>query len=166
MQKYFHRIDRSLIGLWDFGWLQTVRYSCGLKDLKPDSMLRGFLLDKVFCDPFLGDETTVDFQKHGPFYADRIAESDFQQISCEELRALLKAETERNDMGSNLTTAQREKVDLCLVGVRCESSVCFVLSLDLDAVERRHDSWFVHTLFREFLAIEDEFVTQYVVGFD
>lgn len=166
----FEACERERLPLWDFGWLEATRYVLRTEYLpeRAAEVLVELLRSRVYRNSFAEAES---FKRdpghiHGPFRADEIEVSDYQAISfdvlCEDVRKSL-SDASFSQPPSN---EQRKSVETLLARIRETALHCFRQRLDRADESHRHDSWFIHTIFHEYIVLENHAVWLLVVGYD
>lgn len=155
---------RTLVRLWDYGWLCRDRVTLAAAASDAD-LIERYVASPAFHTSFLPndrDETGL----HGPFVAGRITAAEFAPLGERELRPYLEtielSDTPGDDAG------ERVKVVPHLRAAFDGGARCYVLRRDERDRELFHEWGSVLLVFREFLFIgpERDSVDRFVIGYD
>jgi hypothetical protein len=155
-----------ITSIWDYGWLAGDEV-----ELPPASsdrdILERYVASPAFHTSFLPSdkgETGI----HGPFFADRIAATDFvpfEEAGLQEYLATLLYSPEWN------SPASAEQFAAVLEQLRkpfANGMRCYLLRFDESRSDLHHDWGFVLTVFREFLFVGrcPGLIRRFVIGYD
>ena len=170
MTVEFEASERKQLPLWDYGWLDATRYALRGKQPPepPAEILRVLLRSRVYRNSFAEWES---FKRdpgpiHGPFWVDRIEVSDYETISFDALCDDVRRRLSDPSFSSPPSDGQRESVETLLARIRKTAMHCFRLKLDRADESHRHDTWFVHVTFYEYVVFEHQALWLLVMGYD
>ena len=170
MTVEFEACEREQLPLWDFGWLDATRYALRGEHLpeRPSEVLLDLLHSRVYRNSFAEAES---FKRdpgpfHGPFRADGIEVNDYQELSFDALCDDVRRSLADASFSRPPSDDQRESVETLLARIRETALHCFRLRLDRADEGHRHDTWFVHTIFHEYVVLENHALWLLVVGYD
>ena len=152
--------------IWDYGWLAGDDVELPQTD-SDGELLQRYVASSAFHTSFLPsdkDETAI----HGPFFADRIAASDFVPFQESALAKYLAALLYSPEWDSPASAEQFAAVLDQLRKPFAQNSRCFMLRFDENRSDLHHDWGFVLTVFREFLFLGNRpgLITRFVIGYD
>lgn len=170
MTVEFEASEREQLPLWDFGWLDATRYVLRGEHPteQPAEILRELLRNRVYRNSFAEWES---FKRdpgpiHGPFWVDRIQVSDYESVSFDALCDDVRRGLAQPSFSRLPSDEQRESVEALLARLRKTALQCFRLKLSRSDESHRHDTWFVHVLFYEYVAFEHQALWLLVMGYD
>lgn len=152
--------------IWDYGWLARDHVELPPQD-SDGELLESYIASPAFHTSFLPsdkDETDI----HGPFFAGRIAASDFLPFEEPALEEYLAALLYSTKWDSPASTEQFAAVLDQLRKPFAQNLRCVVLRFDERRSDLHHEWGFVLTVFREFLFLGHRpgLITRYVIGYD
>jgi hypothetical protein len=166
----FEACERVHLPLWDFGWLDATRYALQGEPLseRPAEVLSGQLRSRVYRNSFAEAES---FKRdpgpiHGPFWIDRIEVNDYEALSFDALCDHVRQSLADGAFSLPPSNEQRESVEAFLARIRESALHCYRLKLDRADESYRHDSWLVHTIFHEYVVLDQHTAWLLVVGYD
>ena len=170
MAVEFNACERQQLPLWDFGWLDATRYALRGEHVpeQPAEVLFELLRSRVYRNSFAEKES---FKRdpgpiHGPFRVDGIEVNGYHALSFDALCDDVRQSLADASFSRPPSDEQRKSVETFLARIRKTALHCFRLRLDRADESHRHDTWFVHTFFHEYVVLESFAVWLLVVGYD
>lgn len=153
--KCYVESTESLIGLWDFGWLDH----CELKlpsGITWQEVVAAYIASESFQTSFLPPEEKSP-GIHGPFKHDRISVEDFELLSVEEFYQRIQEIRQPDGFSEPADDEQWRQVGDVLSRIQPDFQWLIRLRLNEDDEDRFHDWGFVlGIVFREFLLANTE----------
>lgn len=166
----FEACERVQLPLWDYGWLNATRYVLRGEHLpeRPAEVLLELLRSRIYRNSFAEAES---FKRdpgpiHGPFWVDGIEVNDYQALSFDELCDGVRQSLADSSFSRPPSDEQRKSVESLLARIRETTLHCFRLRLDRADESHRHDTWFILTIFHEYIVLENHALWLLVVGYD
>lgn len=142
--------SRNLVSLWDYGWLDCSVITIPPCDQPPDVIV-AYLGSEHFGTSFVGPQSDVAPDIHGPFWRASISPDDFCLLSPEQLAATVATIRQPEDFTSPADDAQWQVVEQVTSSLARSHQWIFALRLTEEDRDHWHEWGFVLTIFREFL---------------
>jgi len=158
------------VSLWDFGWLDATRYvePRDAARLPAEERLRRLVSSREYRNNFAERESWGKDPGpiHGPFRIEAILPASFKDISLPELQRRVQVRLTSPEFRPIAGAHQRGQVERLLQRVAAGARRCFYLNLDLQDKTKRHSYSFIHLLFDEYVALEEDALWLLVIGYD
>jgi hypothetical protein len=143
-------LDRSLLHLWDFGWLDFHDLKIDVP-VSPEEFVARYLCSNAFGTSFVGPALDVMPDLHGPFRRSAVEASHFKMLSTAQLEAHLAEIRNIADFGAPPTLEQWTPVEDRILSMHRANAWTLALALDERDKEQFHDWGSILWLFREYV---------------
>ncbi len=159
--------EHLTLPLWDYGWLDATRYVWPADMWSPAAALSELLRDPVFARSFAAPRAQdASPGIHGPFLIDRLSEREYAPVSFDDVREAIAERLVDGSFEQEPSPEQRAGVERLLVALAPQPLKWRKLTVRPGDPERRHEAWFVHRFFDEYVGCGQGATWLLVVGYD
>jgi len=159
-------MQRPLLSLWDFGWLDYESMSLAGVRAAGDAP-SAYVASPAFGTSFVGPQRDDFSDAHGPFRRDAVSAADFVVLSPTEFRRRVSEIRQPDGFAEPASDEQWAPVEALVADISGRCTALYMLRLTEQDHERFHDWGYVLTIFREFICVEPDLsVTRLVFGYD